>query len=269
MSAPTTHTIKDTPGVLARFDTDWAEKFASCLSDYGCLGRMTGADLLARVNDAKGDYQATDTLLHALLTLAGPERHEAALYALVQIFRPLILSKAHYIKMREYSTGDSSPWTQNINAAIFWDVVMTYPLHRSTHVAGNLRGDMLKTICRFYPTPEVTELPTEFPERLATSGAHDEDRGAFTANGYGSDNAADLEAVMAVLDWARSHQVLTREETKLVGTYFTISDRAARQQMAKSMEMTTEQLSRRVSRCTVALRDALAQAGLTREAVAA
>jgi hypothetical protein len=251
MSAPTTHTIKDTPGVLARFDTDWAEKFASCLSDYGCLGRMTGADLLARVNDAKGDYQATDTLLHALLTLAGPERHEAALYALVQIFRPLILSKAHYIKMREYSTGDSSPWTQNINAstAIFWDVV--------------------KTICRFYPTPEVTELPTEFPERLATSGAHDEDRGAFTANGYGSDNAADLEAVMAVLDWARSHQVLTREETKLVGTYFTISDRAARQQMAKSMEMTTEQLSRRVSRCTVALRDALAQAGLTREAVAA
>jgi hypothetical protein len=54
-----------------------------------------------------------------------------------------------------------------------------------------------------------------------------------------------------------------------VGTYFTISDRAARQQMAKSMEMTTEQLSRRVSRCTVALRDALAQAGLTREAVAA
>jgi hypothetical protein len=39
--------------------------------------------------------------------------------------------------------------------------------------------------------------------------------------------------------------------------------------MAKSMEMTTEQLSRRVSRSTVALRDALAQAGLTREAVAA
>ncbi|MGO3089945.1 MAG: hypothetical protein ACTII7_09695, partial [Galactobacter sp.] len=150
--------------------------------------------------------------------------------------------------------------------ALFWDVVMTYPLHRTQHVAGNVRGELLKAISRAYPTEvEANECPTAY-ETTST----DVYRELFTAEGAGSANAEALEAVMTVLDWARTHQVLNEEQIKLLGSYFTINGgREARQEMAQSEGITTKQLSHRVSKYTVVLRDAISEVGLTREAIAA
>lgn len=164
------------------------------------------ADTLQQVIDvlaaASGDYATCDALLLNLLTrhhdgdeLAGRVVLQAMLGACIRQV-PTALGRG--------LDGESDA------LAAMWTSIATYPLHRTSRVAANLAMDALKGLqaAKNVPLPagdasEVAECQTDPCDALS---------GALGASA--SDEAAKL------LLWALDHDVLTRDEAKLLAQFY-------------------------------------------------
>lgn len=257
--------------IIDRLSHTWERHYAHTEGEYGRLGSHTGAELVSCIQTAPEARR--DEVLHELLCLCTVYRHDGALRVLLEAFTPLIRAFARRLG-GNFNVGGSRKAATNINAttAVLWEVVSNFPLHRTQHLAGNIRGEMNKIIFREFTSAYKTEIPmgdmfcnSEKPAHMALEFEREHGGAAFETRAMtlGADALTEL---MHVLEWAIDRRVLRESSAKLLGAY-TVATRPERHVMAAELGISPTQLSKRVSGYADRLGTAVQRAGLRREDV--
>ncbi len=157
------------------------------------------------------DPEHTDQLLLALLRLHHGD-HQVAGRILLQCFLPR-LSRMHLTRY-DMRTGDPGTWQADSRAMIiaeFWDVLASYPTHRTSKIPSRL---ILDTTHRITQTKTYTRNPDMIPTDLASR----EDQLPLSLDPTPGDLNADSD-LMTVLHWAHTTHVITRDEAQLLSDY--------------------------------------------------
>lgn len=231
--------------------TEWDRSFADIDHDFPGIGAFTGTELLALVrrvdrdaanaDDADAGYARRDELHSRLISLA-QDGHTGALHALMILFRPAVRSAVHRCALQEY--GMPADEAVDSGTSVLWESIMSYPLERTSHVAGNLRGMLLKQLSREFGFLRRQETPIdeEHLRQLADTDTHKGDSPVTPGRSA-------LEDLVTVLSWAVSQDLVTREEVQLLARIELADDPgAAREDTAQSLGITRETLNRRVHR---------------------
>lgn len=231
--------------------TEWDRSFADIDHDFPGIGAFTGAELLAFVRrvdrdaaaaeDADAGYARRDELHLQLIALA-QDGHTGALHALMIMFRPAVRSAVHRCALREY--GMPAAEAVDSGTSVLWESIMSYPLERTSRVAGNLRGMLLKQLSREFGFLRRQESPIddEYLRQLVDTDTHAGDSPVTPGR-------TALEDLVTVLSWAVSQDLVTREEVQLLARIELADDPGvARDETARSLGLTRETLNRRVHR---------------------
>lgn len=254
--------------ITERMSQEWAAHYAFAERRYGALGVLTGEELVSQIQSSTAHER--DRLLGELLTLSTHNRDDAALRVLVQAFTPLIHAFARRFG-GNFNVGGSSKATTNLNAslAVFWEVVCNFPLHRTQHLSGNIRGEMNKIISREFTSPYEHELALGGAQEI-TEAALESNHGRLQGNVDVTDsigmNVDSMNELMRVLEWAIDQRVLKEPSAKLLGAY-TVATKAERHRLAQELQTSSLQLSKRVSGYAHRLAKAVQAGGLCREAL--
>jgi hypothetical protein len=219
---------------------------------------ISAHELLTRLQGDPGP--ARDRLWLSLLELDGPQRalaHRILLQAMLN--KALRLARTcHGLQVLEDRAGREA-----VAVTAMWEAIRTYPTARlRSRVTGNIALTALRLITRAYPagqaqmhwlTPMTAdELDLPWAQTMATG-----------LQPQTSSNAVTCGELFALLSWARDHQVLTREEARLLGTY-SLCSAGERQQLADRLGVQRDSLTRRMSRCRIKVLRAVQDHGLTR-----
>lgn len=252
--------------ITERMSQEWDTRHAFTSYRFGALGVLAGEELVSQIQSS--DEHERDRLLGVLLTMSTRDRDDVALRVLVQAFTPLIHAFARRLG-GNFNVGGSNKATTNLNAslAVFWEVVCNFPLHRTQHLSGNIRGEMNKIISREFTNPYEHELALggaqEITETALAINRGNQQHNVDVTDSIGM-NVDSMNELMRVLDWAIEQRVLKAPSAKLLGAY-TVATKAERHQMAAELETSSLQLSKRISGYAQRLAKAVQTGGLCRE----
>lgn len=239
---PANHAFRDLNTTLT---TEWDEHLAGQLHDYEDLGLNTGEEILNRIQRSQLPSDR-DAVLITLLELE--HRGDTTVSrVLLQAFLPLALRLARTSAATSEIRADSPRDSRATAIAALWEVIHTYPLHRTRSVAGNIRLDTLKlldTTLGAHVGKEYT-VTDGFLEHLAGITPEDQD-----------DAFRDL---VTIFTWAIDHSVLTRDEVQLLARVeLTDGDPGdARNEAAHNLGITRPTLNRRIHRIRTKLMNAV------------
>lgn len=250
--------MRVTAGAIERtFQSEWIRSIHDVEHDFPGLGTFTGDEMVDHLEGMIGQrdcsstdasYAERDLAHHRLIELA-QQGHHASMNVLLVAFRPLARSVAHRLAPTAFQ---GMPMEQAVDAATsaLWETIMTYPLSRDRHVAGNLRGELLKRVSREFGAPRNREVPAE--DSLLDDLLNDQSSTGATVG------RTALENLTTVLMWAVSHDVVSRTEVRLLVQIELADDPgAARQEAADELELSRDSLNRRVHRIRTKLMKAV------------
>jgi hypothetical protein len=234
-------------GYLATLCQEWDQDFAERIHDFGPLGIIECGRLVDTVHAApKG---GSDRQLHALLTLAAAG-DSVSTRLLLQVMLPKTVQLARTCACLRTLSPEDAAWSA---FSAMWEAVKTYPLHRTTSVAGNLGLNALALI------NETLGLPRNHVDEV---GVSDEDLEAkmnegadaqSTEPGWGDSSFHDL---VKVLTWAADTGTLTRREIGILARA-DLGEETDREALAEELGSTRASLSKRVWRIRTKLMEAV------------
>ena len=254
-------TVRRRVGIIAKFDQEWEHTSSQAVADYGrLLGRLRGVAALALLQESEGADR--DRHFHAALA-AVAEGNTAAERLLLQALVPKIISFSRtcrgIIHLRQTVSAEDALCCV-VNAA--WEAIRTYPLHRVTSVCGNLVLQTLKIITAQYPAPDDRQLSLYRPEDLERLGARP---GRQAQDGHLLEDQPMAE-LLKVLSWSVETRALAPSEARLLGQ-FTLSSKAEKHELARGMDLTEAQLSKKAYRIRCKLAQAVKEHVLERGAL--
>lgn len=225
---------------------EWNETLAATRHTYGTLGELTGDEAVNLIRQPQS-AEERDLILIELLRLehAG---HGAAGKVVMKSFLALafrLARKSSSVRdIWRHSPTDATATT----IGALWEVIRTYPLHRTSSVAGNIRLECIKLLEKGFGTIAEVDTVTvddETLEHLVNTTAEPVD-----------DAFRDL---VTLLTWAIDHDILTRDEVRLL-TRIELADGNPGEERALAAEelgISRETLNRRVHRIRTKLMTAV------------
>lgn len=240
-------TYRTNTGYLSTLCIEWDRDYAGTLHDFGMLGILECGPLeesLHRVSKSEGDR-----LLHALLTLA-VDGDRVAERLVLQAMLPKTAQLARTCAcLRSLSPADAA-WSA---FSAMWEAVKTYPLHRTTSVAGNLGLNALAII------NETLGLPRNHVDEI---GVSDEDLEAKMNEGADAQSAepewgdSAFHDLVKVLSWAAETGTLARDEISILARA-DLGEQSDRSALANELGASRAALSKRVWRIRTKLMEAV------------
>lgn len=239
-------TTTSTPLERALFD-EWNSRLADATETYGCLGTLTGEQLLEVIRRP----QELDERDHVLIELLELDRagHPTAGRILLQSFLPLAFRQARTSAatrdLWRHSPTDATATT----ISALWEVIHTYPLHRRHSVAGNIRLEAVKLLATTLGAHVDKEVTVEagFLEHLVNLNADpDATEDAF-------------KDLVTLFTWAIESHTLTRDEVRLLARIELAEGDPgeAREDAAHELGLSRETLNKRVYRIRTKLMTAI------------
>ena len=243
-----THTsYRTNAGYFSTLCMEWDRDFAGRTHDFGSLGMLECGDLEEALHIVK--KPEADRRLHILLSQAAAG-DKVAERVVLQVMLPKTAQLARTCAcLRSLSPADAA-WSA---FGAMWEAVKTYPLHRTTSVAGNLGLNALAVI------NETLGLPRNHVDEI---GVLDEDLEAKMNEGaearstepeWGDSSFHDL---VKVLTWAADTGALTRQEISILARA-DLGDDTDRVSLADELGSTRASLSKRVWRIRTKLMEAV------------
>ena len=205
--------------VLESFATDWARLCASGaadaalthwgeqeprLSEFGCV-----TELIVELDRAEGegDYARSDTVLHALLSVAGSGGSAARVAA--QLVAARMVPAAQRVvgqllrAARRCGRAVTVADAHTTVAGCLWEQVRSFPLERRQRIAANLDAEVL-----------AQSLRTHDAHPRCTGRAIPTDPADLTPPGPGGPQAS--EELVRLLSWAVTARHVSREQAELL-----------------------------------------------------
>jgi len=205
--------------VLESFTTDWARLHACGaadaalthwgeqeprLSEFGCV-----TELIVELDrtEGAGDYPGSDTLLHALLSVAGSGGSASRVAA--QLVAARMVPAAQRIvgqlltAARRCGRAVTLADAHTTVAGCLWEHVRTFPLGRTHHIAANLAAEVL-----------AQSLRTHDAHPRCTGRAIPTDPADLTPPGPVATQAS--EELVRLLSWAVTERHVSREQATLL-----------------------------------------------------
>ena len=205
--------------VLESFATDWARLCASGAADAALthwgeqeprLAEFPSVTaLIAELDrtEGTGDYAGSDTLLHALLSLAGsggsPSRVAAQLVAARMVPAAQRIVGQLLTAARRCGRPVTLTDAHTTVAGCLWEQVRTFPLGRTHHIAANLAAEVL-----------AQSLRTHDAHPRCTGRAIPTDPADLTPPGPVATQAS--EELVRLLSWAVTERHVSREQAMLL-----------------------------------------------------
>jgi len=214
---------------------EWNSTLANLRHVFGDLGELTcdeAIDLIRKPQPAE-DRDRT------LITLLALERAGDVIAGkvLVKSFLALAFRLARTCGSTRYLWQNSPTDATATTIGALWEVIHTYPMHRTSSVAGNIRLECIKLLDRELanPSDEVT-VDDETWSGLVNSQVEP----------WGDDTFLDL---VTIFTWAIDNGTLTRDEVQLLARIELADDPGAeREASALEHGISRETLNRRVHR---------------------
>ena len=213
--------------LVRKLFTEWEAVHATTVRIYDGLGDYSGADLLQTIRTTRDTAQ--DTQLHQLLTLTrNGDRHAE------RVLLQYLLPHAILLARSTRALFQLAP-VDRIGVAITasWEVIRTYPLHRTSRVSSNLKLEALRCVSPRRPAGD--EIPTADDKLDTMAAMHPE---------YPSDTPE--ARVIELFTWARDTGVLSRDEIMLLARV-ELGDET-RKDIANAMGIGYETLKKRATR---------------------
>lgn len=234
---------KTSPLADQLFD-EWNTIHAHTVHAFDGLGELTGDEAVRLIRQTPlGEDR--DRLLITLLTL----EHDGDAFAgrvLLKSFMPIALrlpsSCSSMRSMWQHSPGDARTAT----IGVLWEVLHTYPLHRTNAVAGNIRGETIKALGRWFGSESSVDDLTVEDEMLEKMVGPDDTDDVF-------------RDLVTILTWAIDSGTLRRDEVQLLARIELAEGNPgrAREEAAEEMGISRETLNRRVCRIRTKLMHAV------------
>lgn len=234
---------KTSPLADQLFD-EWNAIHAHTLHDFAELGELTGEEAVTLIRQTQ-IAEDRDRLLVTLLTL----EHAGDTFAgrvLLKSFMPLALRLASSCSSMRSLWQNSPADARTATIGVVWEVIHTYPLHRTSSVAGNLRGETLKALGRWFGSESRTDELTVEDEVLEKM--------------VGADDTDDVfRDLVTILTWAIDSGTLRRDEVQLLARIELAEGDPgeARDAAAEELGISRETLNRRVCRIRTKLMHAV------------
>ncbi len=205
--------------VLESFATDWARLCARGAADAALthwaeqeprlseFGSVTA--LIAELDRAEGagDYPGSDTLLHALLSVAGSGGSASRVAAQLVAARMVPAAQRIVGQLLTAARRCGRPVTltdaHTTVAGCLWEQVRTFPLGRTHHIAANLAAEVL-----------AQSLRTHDAHPRCTGRAIPTDPADLTPPGPVATQAS--EELVRLLSWAVTERHVSREQAMLL-----------------------------------------------------
>lgn len=223
-----------------RLNQEWEKHFGHQPRLFGVLGECTPDELLLRIKNSEKLVQ--DQILHVLVTMA----HEGSKDAGRVVWQSL-LPVAVRMSRRVHTLGDFGE-SDKISFAVgeAWQVIMTYPLHRQTHVAANLSMELLRRLTRLTPNQRHIE------EQTITASDAQLDQ----IIGEGEFQPASAEAqLIHLFTWALNVGVIDRAGISLLSRVALGEEATA--EIAEDLGVSTKCLQKRIERVRTRLSNAV------------
>lgn len=225
---------------------EWNDTLATTRHTYGTLGDLTGDEAVNLIRQPQ-TAEARDLILLELLELehAG---HVAAGKVVVKSFLALAFRLARTSSsVREIWRHSPTDATATTIGAL-WEVVHTYPLHRSTSAAGNIRLECIKLLEKGFGT--IAEVDTVTVDDATLEYLVDSSTEPV------EDTFRDL---VTLLTWAIDNDVLTRDEVRLLTRIELAEGNPGKERAlaAEELGISRETLNRRVHRIRTKLMTAV------------
>lgn len=195
----------------ARIVTRWAH------TEDVLTGHTSPGDIVDAVDAASPADK--DRILIALIRLF-QTGHQMAGRIVLQCFLP----KLSTMVLTRYAmrTGECGTWNSDSRSLIiaeFWEVLATYPTHRTTKIPSRLVLDTMHRVTRTKTYTGNIEAPCDpigLDERLHGESL---DETAHEAGPPTTDLSADSD-LLAVLHWAYTTNVITKPEARLLSDFY-------------------------------------------------
>jgi hypothetical protein len=216
---------------------EWNSTLANRSHDFNGLGIITCDEAIEAIRRPQPS-EDRDRFLLGLLELerAGDE---IAGRVVLKSFLPLAFRLARTCSSTRQLWRHSPTDATATTIAALWEVIHTYPLHRTNSVAGNIRLECIKLLEKGLGTHEEVEVTVddETLERLVND----------TTEVWGDDAFNDL---VVLFTWAIDTGTLTREEVQLLARIELTENNPGDERDAAAAELgiSRETLNRRVCR---------------------
>lgn len=213
--------------LVRKLFTEWDAVHATASRTYKGLGEHSGADLLRTLRTTRNSEQ--DALLHQLLVLTREGDRHAERVLLQYLLPHAILLARSTRTLFQLAPVDRI----GVAIAASWEVIRTYPLHRTSRVSSNLK---LEALCCLSPRRAAgEEIPTADDKLEMIAAVHPE---------YPSETPE--ARVIELFNWARDTGVLSRDEISLLARVELGNE--TRKDIADAMGIGYETLKKRATR---------------------
>lgn len=225
---------------------EWNDTLATTRHTFGALGELTGDEAVNLIRQPQ-TAASRDSVLIQLLELehAG---HQPAGKVVMKSFLALAFrlarTSASVRDIWRHSPTDATATT----IGALWEVIRTYPLHRSNSVAGNIRLECIKLLEKGFGA--VTEVDTIAVDDETLEYLVD-------ANTEPVDDA--FRDLVTLFTWAIDNGTLTADEVRLL-TRIELAEGnpgEERERAAEELGISRETLNRRVHRIRTKLMSAV------------
>lgn len=225
---------------------EWNSTLATLRHDYGVLGELTGDEAIELIRRPQL-AEDRDQILSRLLEL----EHGGDVVAgkvILKSFLPLAFRLARTCSSVRAIWRNSPTDATATTIGALWEVIRTYPLHRTSSVAGNIRLECIKLLERGFGASADVELAVddETLEHLVNADADTEI----------DDPLRDL---VTLFTWAIDNGILTADEVRLLALIELAEGNPGeeRQQAADELGISRDTLNRRVHRVRTKLMTAV------------
>jgi hypothetical protein len=237
-------------GLLETLRTEWSGSLSDHNHSFPGIGVRNCGELERELKAARGGEQ--DRLLHALLG-AGHHGDTLAERVALQYMLPKAVHLARTCRgLRALTLTDRTP-VDAVSTAIgaMWESIRQYPLNRTQKVKANIGMDALLIVNKTMSTGapgEHTAEDTTLEQLLQDQGA-----AASLEPKWGNNILHDL---VTVLSWAIDTETLSPDDVRLLAR-FDLGEPHERDQLAETLQIGRNSLTRRVHRIRTKLTTAL------------
>lgn len=216
---------------------EWNSTLATLSHRFGELGVLTGDEAIDLIRRPQAQEER-DHVLHHLIELEHGGDQIAG-KVLLKSFLPLAFRLARTCASMRATWRNSPTDATATTIGALWEIIRTYPMHRTNSVAGNIRLDCIKLLERGFGASTDVELAVddETLEHLVNADAETETE----------DPLSDL---VTLFTWAIDNSILTADEVRLLARIELADGNPGeeRERAADELGISRDTLNRRVHR---------------------
>lgn len=216
---------------------EWNSTLATLRHSFGALGELTGDEAIDLIRRPQSQEER-DHVLHQLIELEHTGDQIAG-KVILKSFLPLAFRLARTCTSMRATWRNSPTDATATTIGALWEIIRTYPMHRTNSVAGNIRLECIKLLERGFGASADVELAVddETLEHLVNADA-------------ATDTDDPFRDLVTLFTWAIDNGTLTADEVRLLARIELAEGNPGeeRERAADELGISRDTLNRRVHR---------------------